>query len=727
MKRIHSNDLGRVVLAFLFFLAPLFGLLNSAHAASAIFTINLSNSVSTLTTVSFSIESNIFTTLYWQAIPTVAPTTEPTGHCVGSQSVYLHATDPTSLDAGMMTLNAGSNSFTVDGLSPKTGYTICFTAANDGPNSTSLSAVQWASVTTAALPGELLVLDNLSHTGSTDTTASFTVESNLPGTGYWRMITTGTCGSSLSVYISGKNASNPSEAGNMPINAGKNSFTVGGLSPNTNYMFCFVAGAGDETDSTLSDVLQITVSTKSSPGLSPRPPIVVGKLENTARTETTASFSVDVNVSGTGYWKVTTEGACGGNLMTYISARNDNHTVPLNAGSNSFTVDGISPNTSYTFCFTAQANSDMSPLSEELQTAIPAASTSLASIDKLIHTGSTGTTASFTVESNLPATGYWQASATGACDASSIYAAATASTPLEAGKIALTVGSNVFTADGLSPGANYTLCFVADDGGVFSDVLQAAFSTPPAASPTFCLGDPGSSPVTVPVDDVSYTITPQAENTCFEIFPTGRGRRALILVSGAGDISTTASGAPLLMARNGDLVTNTGNAKIHAMLDGRCTSTRVKRLEGNISAPEWITTPQPEGACPSDALTPEQSTYIVSDGELVCAPGSLSFKGIWKNLTVRSKLKLAGGQQYFAIAGNELYGWYQNDGAGWVALLGTFLPLATAAQTGQTATTLVDPLDISGITGIEFYIGIGTDPEEMLLNKRYCGAFKVAP
>jgi len=181
------------------------------------------------------------------------------------------------------------------------------------------------------------------------------------------------------------------------------------------------------------------------------------------------------------------------------------------------------------------------------------------------------------------------------------------------------------------------------------------------------------------------------------------------------------------MARNGDLVTNTDNARIHARLDGRCTSTRVKRLEGEISAPEWISAPQSEGACPDDALTPEQFTYLAPDGELECDPATLTLKGTWKNLTVKSKLKLAEGQKYFAVAGNELYGWYQNDGTGWVALLDTFLPMATATQTGQTATTLVDPLDITEIPGIEFYIGIGTDAEEMLLNKRYCGAFKVAP
>jgi len=154
------------------------------------------------------------------------------------------------------------------------------------------------------------------------------------------------------------------------------------------------------------------------------------------------------------------------------------------------------------------------------------------------------------------------------------------------------------------------------------DTLAAGSSwTAPSGNSSFCLGgNPGSAPVRLRIDNVPYTIVPLAENTCFEIFSAGSGR-ALILDSGSAEISTIVPGAPLLEARNGDLVssdshTGSTNASIRATVDPVCTSTRVTVLEGNVSAPEWIISPMPSTGCPEDALTPGQKSFMNSGAPL---------------------------------------------------------------------------------------------------------------
>ena len=251
----------------------------------------------------------------------------------------------------------------------------------------------------------------------------------------------------------------------------------------------------------------------------------------------------------------------------------------------------------------------------------------------------------------------------------------------------------------------------------------------------FCLGgDIGSPPVTLRIDDVHYTITPRADNTCFEVFPIVRriDERALILRSGIGDVSSASPGKPLLQARNTDLVLNESHhlankiATIRARLDPICTSTRVTRLEGEISAPEWITRPMPSKGCPDDALTPEQESFQFP-GKLACNPSALRLHGTYLQLTVKRFQPLCKDQQFYVVAGNEIYSWWQNNRDGWAPLEDPFLPLETATETCPMTITLVDALDIRLIPGIELYIGYGSDADEMMMNQRYCGVFRAAP
>ncbi|MCL2830587.1 MAG: hypothetical protein FWD77_07630 [Betaproteobacteria bacterium] len=294
--------------------------------------------------------------------------------------------------------------------------------------------------------------------------------------------------------------------------------------------------------------------------------------------------------------------------------------------------------------------------------------------------------------------------------------------------------------------------------------------TAPAGNSSFCLGgSPGSAPVVrmdyvPPYDDhpdpghaypdpdipdpdelgsvgiligyVPYTINvphyTETENTCFEIF-SEKDVGALILDRGSAYISTIVPGAPLLEARNGDLVTNASNsgnssvATIRATLDPVCTSTRITVLEGKVDAPDWMTSPMPSTGCPEDALTPKQGSFMVGDGKLACNPSALSIKGTWAKLTVKQSQSVAAGQQLFAVAAHPVYGWFQNNGQGWMPLGDPFLPIGQATQTGSTTSMPVDRLDVRPILGTELYVGNGKDAEEMMRNGRYCGAFRVTP
>ncbi|MCL2831038.1 MAG: hypothetical protein FWD77_09955 [Betaproteobacteria bacterium] len=273
--------------------------------------------------------------------------------------------------------------------------------------------------------------------------------------------------------------------------------------------------------------------------------------------------------------------------------------------------------------------------------------------------------------------------------------------------------------------------------GSFSDgdtLAAGGAYTAPSGTPSFCLGgNPGSAPATLRIDNVPYTITPLAANTCFELFSTSSGGRALILDSGSADISSIVPGAPLLEARNGDLVANAAthgstSTTIRASVDPVCTSTRVTVLEGEVSAPDWILTPPPNTGCPADALTPPQSRFMVSDGRLSCVPGALRIKGTYANLTLKETQNLGNGQQFFVVAGYAPAGWFQNNSvSGWILLQDPFLPLDTATGSGDRTEILVERLDIRAIPGTELYVGHGANVDEMMLNGRYCGVFRMAP
>ncbi|MCL2829244.1 MAG: hypothetical protein FWD77_00720 [Betaproteobacteria bacterium] len=275
------------------------------------------------------------------------------------------------------------------------------------------------------------------------------------------------------------------------------------------------------------------------------------------------------------------------------------------------------------------------------------------------------------------------------------------------------------------------------------DTLNPGSSyTAPSGNAAFCLGgNPGSAPVTLRVDNVPYTIQSLAENTCLEVFAGGarppalenRAARALILDSGSARISTTVPGAPLLEARNGELVldaSNTGGrsaATIRATVDSVCTSTRIAVLEGQVSAPDWMSSPMPATGCPADALTPPRGRFMLSDGKLSCNPSALTIRGNYARLTVKQTQNMSAGQPFYAVAGYAPAGWFQNTSMGWALFGNQFLLLFSATESGPATATLVDNLDIRAFPSTELYAGFGANEEEMMMNNRYCGVFKAAP
>ncbi|MCL2829243.1 MAG: hypothetical protein FWD77_00715 [Betaproteobacteria bacterium] len=402
---------------------------------------------------------------------------------------------------------------------------------------------------------------------------------------------------------------------------------------------------------------------------------------------------------------------------------------------------------------------------------------------KITSTGPTG--AQFTINSNIPAIALWAAVAPGAtCDSTEIMDLIIAGDPsADIGSSSLGVGGETLSGSvgGLQANTSYKLCLFAFGTNTntsstewsvpfhtgpfpmpplppalpaFSDgdtLAPGSGYTAPSGNAGFCLGgNPGSAPITLRIDNVPYTIQPLAQNTCLEIFAGGAhapaqessavrtlldtaAGRALILDSGSANIGTIVPGAPLLEARNGELVLNASNTggnsttTIRATVDPVCTSTRIAVLEGQVSAPDWITSPMPATGCPSDALTPPRSSFMLSDGKLSCHPSALTIRGNYARLTLKQSQSLSAGQQFYAVAGYAPAGWFQNTSLGWAPLGNQFLPLFTATESGPATATLVDNLDIRAISGAELYSGFGANAEEMMMNGRYCGVFRVAP
>ena len=488
------------------------------------------------------------------------------------------------------------------------------------------------------------------------------------------------------------------------------------------------------------------------------PPTLTGlKVDNT--TSNSADFSVTSDKNTTGYWKVV-PGSDPCPAASALATATGVSSGKMSANSLfKGTLTGLSPSTAYKLCFVAGSlklgvlGAASAVVEAPFTTPAAGSGPQPPALSKPEISNTTSTGANFTVTSNQDATAHWQvienktgATCPAAGDPSYVF-----SGTMEAGK--------PFTgALSLKPETDYLFCFYAENAGGLTSSLTQSFSnredeeeetrTPgtfvdderliagsthiaPSGAPSFCLGAVGSAAVKMEIDGVSYSIVPRAADTCFEIFRTGNAtERALILVSGSADISTAASKAAMLMARNTDLVlkdASTTNATIRATFDPVCTTLRVAVQAGNPSVPAWMMSTPPAGTCPADALTPEQAQFLFP-GPIACDPSALVLKGTFAKLTLKHKQNLAVGQEYYVVAAHEAFGLFQNSAAhGWEPLSDPFGPHFVATAAGIQTMTLVDAMDISGLPDTEVYVGYGSDAEEMLMEGRYCGAFRIAP
>ena len=270
--------------------------------------------------------------------------------------------------------------------------------------------------------------------------------------------------------------------------------------------------------------------------------------------------------------------------------------------------------------------------------------------------------------------------------------------------------------------------------GNFSDrdTLQPGkrYHAPPGSN-NFCLGAPNTKTVGVGIetgDLISvYYLTPRAENTCFKIVePSGQATERLPTITrGSADVKAIGL---LLRTRNGEIIWTYGSpGSVNATIDPKCNSLHLIALEGETDIPPQYAAPLPTTNCPSQAMTPEQSSYMLKDGQLACDPSAVTIGGTYENLTVLHKLLLTDGQQYFVVAGHNSYGWFQNNGDGWDLLGDPFQPYITAAGDGPFTMPLIENLDISGLIGTELYVGIGTSAEDMMLNGKNSGHVIMEP
>ncbi len=294
--------------------------------------------------------------------------------------------------------------FTVTGRSPNTTYSLGVSAkdaaGNYSPSSTRIS------VTTAADTQAPTVPANLRSTGTTETTTSLawdTATDNVGVTSYYIYKGTQFTGSSATT-----------------------SFTVTGLTPNTNTTF--TVRAVDAVGNLSGASNAVTATTRADTQAPTTPP----NLRSTGATATTISLAWDAatdNVGVTGY-----EVYNGVTLVATVTGR-------------TYMVTGLAPNTSYTFTVKAKDGAgNRSGASAALTEA------------------TTADTQAPSVPTNLRTTGTTEQTVDLAWDASTDNVAVTEYNVYRGGVLIGTTTTQTYAVSGLTPATSYTFTVRAKDG-----------------------------------------------------------------------------------------------------------------------------------------------------------------------------------------------------------------------------------------------------------------------
>jgi len=248
----------------------------------------------TNTSAGFSATPDVDAVGYWEVLPATA--TSPNQWQVVSGLDAKNATAALSGHGKMAAATAAS--FTISGLDYSRSYTLYFVAAN--ANATSkVTQVYSSSITTGGLPQPpVLSPSTISPIDSANGSATFSITSDVTGTGNWVVLSAGAAPSAAQILAGTDNANVAvSIKGSTQLTGGTaTSISASGLAYSTSYTL-YLAATNLSDTTKVSQVLSVAIQTGPPP-----PPKITAISSRVTPVGTTAVFNVTVDAGSTGYW-----------------------------------------------------------------------------------------------------------------------------------------------------------------------------------------------------------------------------------------------------------------------------------------------------------------------------------------------------------------------------------------------------------------------------------------
>jgi hypothetical protein len=259
--------------------------------------------------------------------------------------------------SGSFNLSAGAAATqTISGLSFNTEYKVYFVAANAAQTSKTTDVVT-STVSTGAEPKAPVLSSTfpITLTPSNNTT-TFSVTTDVSGTGYWVVLPIAATAPTASQVIAGKDSlgTSVSLSGSAAFTGGTSrTYSITGLAYQTAYKLYFVA-------SNALDTSKVTAVNSADLKAEGTVPALSGTFPNSLTpTNNATSFSVTTDVSGTGYWVVLPSTATAPTVAQIIAGKDSSGaTVTLSGNANlnggtskTFSITSLSYQTAYKLYF----------------------------------------------------------------------------------------------------------------------------------------------------------------------------------------------------------------------------------------------------------------------------------------------------------------------------------------------------------------------------------------
>jgi len=246
------------------------------------------------TSVGFSATPDVNAIAYWVVLPATAVSPNQWQVIAGIDS----SNAAVALSGSSTITAAATGSFTVANLAYSTSYKLYFVVANASVTA-KVSQVFSSTVTTGPAPqAPNLTTTATSPVASATGSATLPITSDVTGTGYWVVLSSGAAPTAAQV-IAGTDSSNVAASikGNTQMTGGSAaSVGVSGLAYSTSYTLYFAANNLSDTTK-VSQVLSLTIQTGPPP-----PPQITAIATRATPTGNSAVFSVTVSSSAKGYW-----------------------------------------------------------------------------------------------------------------------------------------------------------------------------------------------------------------------------------------------------------------------------------------------------------------------------------------------------------------------------------------------------------------------------------------